>query len=59
MPDKLDFNSTAFKNSQAAKIVKNKPNNYGRNNKRKSKNPSGLAGLSFLNPKKGRFGSYS
>tara|TARA_R100000655_G_scaffold99509_2_gene143441 strand:+ start:1082 stop:1258 length:177 start_codon:yes stop_codon:yes gene_type:complete len=58
MPDKLDFNSTSFKNSQAAKIVKNKPNSYG-SRKKKSKNPTGILGLSFLNPKKGRFGSYS
>jgi len=59
MPDNLDFNSSTFKNSQTKGIVKTKPNNYGRGNKKKSKNPSGLAGLSFLNPKKGKFGYYS
>jgi len=58
MPDKLDFNSTAFKNSQAKKIVQNKPTKYG-GRKTKEKNPSGILGLAYLNPKKGRFGSYS
>ncbi len=58
MPDKLDFNSSTFKNSQTKGIVTKKPNTYGRN-KKKSKNPTGIAGLSFLNPKSGRFGSYS
>jgi hypothetical protein len=54
MADKLDFNSITFKNSQAKKLLKNK-----KKPKKKGKNPTGIAGLNYLNPKKGKFGYYS
>ena len=57
MPDKLDFLSSTFKNSQAKGIVKTKPNNYSNKRKKgKTGDYSGLQGLARLNPKMGSFG---
>ena len=57
MPDKLDFLSSTFKNSQAKRIVKNKPNNYSTKRKKsKTGDYSGLQGLARLNPKMASFG---
>ena len=57
MPDKLDFLSSTFKNSQAAAIIKNKPNNYSKGRKKsKTGDLSGLQGLARLNPKRAAFG---
>ena len=57
MPDKLDFLSSTFKNSQARGIVKPNPNNYS-NKRKKSKTGdySGLKGLARLNPRLASFG---
>lgn len=57
MPDKLDFLSSTFKNSQAKGITKPKPNNYTKGRKKsQTGNFSGLQGLARLNPKRAAFG---